>query len=284
MSAQTSTTAVEATLDAAPPAVPPGLEARVPDGPGPFDRLLDLLDNLRSLLVVQPEQRLFWFGVAVVAVLGAWLLSQAGQGSPTRLRRAASTVVSIFRGVALFVGVLLLLSLIPVWLAPALLLAVAAAAAALGWSLRDVLPDIVAAAWLLVERRIRTGMALVGPEDSGVIERMGVRAVSIRTPEGHSKLVPNRRLLAGSYRIEQERWPRVRVELVVEYQTDEARIRQALRDAVLTSADVPAEPEVEIEQNPLEPARWSVETRLVTLARASKFEGELQARFRAFSR
>ncbi|HJL40822.1 MAG TPA: mechanosensitive ion channel family protein [Myxococcales bacterium LLY-WYZ-16_1] len=256
----------------------------MPSGPIPMDGVVRVLDRLRELLVVQPEQRLFWVAVAALAIFGGWALSRAGRPSstPRPVRGLLSVGVSLLRGVVLVVGALLVASLVPVWLAPAILLAAAAAATAIGWSLRDVLPDVVAAAWLVVERRIRSGTALLGPEEVGVVERLGLRAVSLRTPAGHLILIPNRRLLSGAYRLDTERWPRVRVEVWTPKGATGAAVREALRDAVLTSPDVPAEPRVQVDQDPLEPRRWRVQARIVHMSRAHKFEGELQARLQAF--
>lgn len=244
------------------------------------------LDRLQELFVIQPEQRALWVAVAALALAGGWLLGRAfGSGrSPQVVRRFAAFVLSVTRGVLLVVGGLLVASFFPAWLAPALLLTVAAAAAALGWSLRDILPDLVAGAWLLVERRIRPGVAVVSPEPAGLVERMGLRAVSIRTASGHLVLVPNRKLLEGTYRLESSRWAVIRVELSVPQGLRAAEVRRALQDAVLSSPDVPAEPDVRVDQDPVLPRRWRIQTRLVDSQRAPKFEGELQARLQAFLR
>ena len=55
-----------------------------------------------------------------------------------------------------------------------------AGGAALGWSARDVLPDIIAGLVITFERRIRKGMWVRGEGFSGSVEQLGLRASWLR--------------------------------------------------------------------------------------------------------
>lgn len=273
-----STTTTTATASApAPPS---------PDVPG-ASVIIDALSSFRDLVVVGPEQRVFWFIVALIAVGSSWFLSRGLKPRGGRLGALIGVATSVARAIALILVAALTLSLIPAWLAPALVIALGAAAAALGWSLRDVLPDLVASVWLLIERRVQAGASIVGGPDEGVIERLGLRSTWVRTPDGRRRVVPNRSLLASSLQLEPPRWPRVRVELDLELELRESllapeQIRSTIKEAVLTSAWVPVEPETVVERSTRTDGRWTVAARLVSLEHRARFEGELRERVQAF--
>ena len=249
-------------------------------GNGPpldLEPIRTVLRGLRELLVVGSEERLLWIGVALVAVVGAWLLTRRREG---RLPQPLSILAGSLRALAILVVMAVLLSLSPAWLAPALFIAFAAAAAAVGWSLRDVLPDISAWLWLLIERRVVRGAPISGPSAEGVVERLGIRSSWIRTSDGRRKMVPNRQLIAESLVIETGRWPRVDVR--IRRHCDAATLRVAARQAVLTSPLVPIEPDVRLAALPEAEDQWIVSCRIVSLTQRSRFEGELQERLDAF--
>jgi len=235
------------------------------------------LNALRELLVVGAEERLLWIGVALLAVLGAWLLTRSREG---RLPQPLSILAGSLRALAIVVVMAVLLSLSPAWLAPALFIAFAAAAAAVGWSFRDVLPDISAWLWLLIERRVVKGAPISGPSAEGVVERLGIRSSWIQTSDGRRRVVPNRLLIGESLIIETGRWPRVDVR--IRRRCDAASLRRAVRHAVLSSPLVPIEPEVRLAALPEAEDQWIVSCRIVSLTQLSRFEGELQERLDAF--
>jgi small-conductance mechanosensitive channel len=242
--------------------------------------LIEGLRILRDLVVVGPEERLFWMTTALVAIAGGWFLNRLVRGRSRRhpVRKAVSTFAAFLRGLSVVLVSILLLSLIPAWLAPAFLLAAAAASAAVGWSLRDILPDVVAALWFVVERRIQTGAAIQGGENEGVIERLGLRSAWIRTPDGRRRLVPNRRLLHDAFRVEPRRWPRARVQFVLQEPFEPVVVRRVVREAVLSSPLVPVEPNPRVERSPQHPDQWVLTVRLIDLSLRSRFEGELLER------
>ncbi|MGF1510858.1 MAG: mechanosensitive ion channel domain-containing protein [Myxococcota bacterium] len=263
--------------------VMPVLEPAEPSVAGEDPAVLTFVEGLRTLLdlvVVAPEQRAFWLFLAVTTLAVGWFLTRwsRNRSQRSRVRRWAGGIAGLMRGLSLLSIGVVILSLVPAWLAPAILLAAAAASAALGWSLRDVLPDLVAAVWLVVERRIQVGASIVGGEDEGVVERLGIRSSWMRTPDGRRKIVPNRKLLQQSFRVEPNRWPRVRVSVLLDENLEPERVRRALVHAVLSSHLVPVEPMVRVERSPEGDARWFVATRLVDLSFRARFQGELLER------
>ncbi|MEM1023605.1 MAG: mechanosensitive ion channel family protein [Myxococcota bacterium] len=253
------------------------------DGPTNTELVPDLapiratLRGLRELLVVGAEERLVWLAVAVLAVVGAWLLTRGRRG---RLPQPLSILAGSLRALAILVAMALLLSLSPAWLAPALFIAFSAAAAAVGWSFRDVLPDINAWLWLLIERRVVRGTPIAGESAEGVVERLGIRSSWIRSSDGRRQVVPNRRLLTENLVIESGRWPRVEVR--IRRRCDAATLRRAARQAVSSSPLVPIEPEMRLSGLPEAEDQWLVSCRIVSLTQRARFEGELQERLDAF--
>ena len=89
--------------------------------------------------------------------------------------------------------------LLPESLRPAVPWVLIAAGVALGWSARDMLRDLLAAAVLLIERRIRPGVRIRTQDHQGVVIRTGFRAVYLASDEGGELGVPNRVFLTRAY-------------------------------------------------------------------------------------
>lgn len=273
-----STTSTTSTASVAAPA-PRGPALTDVDGPATTtaDRIELLLGRLRELVVV-PEARLSLLVWAMVALALAALLARRAQRGPGWATWIAPAV-AVLRLVALVALAALLLSFIPAWMAPSFFVALLAAAAATGWSLREVLPDVFASVWIVVERRVRPGVFVRGPELEGRVESVGLRATRLLTPAGSVVAVPNRVFLRDVWSDESARWPICRAALHIREGWSPAHIRRALTDAVLTSARVPLEPDLRIFRASDDDTRWEVRCRVVSMADLEALRSELPERF-----
>jgi small-conductance mechanosensitive channel len=132
----------------------------------------------------------------LILVLGL-ALARLLKGRLVRLvsrRRAAGNLASLL-GNALFIGiailsVLLILSLFGI--APNVLLAVlGAGTVAIGLALQDVLKNLFAGIYLLLEQPFRIGDTIVVDNREGEVESIDVRATVLRMSDGTQALVPN---------------------------------------------------------------------------------------------
>jgi small-conductance mechanosensitive channel len=270
-----TTTATTSTVTAAPPPDPgaPGLVT--------IDRVVSIFGRLRELIVV-PEARVSLLAWGVLALLLAWLLARRAQrvaGWSTWVGPA----VAVLRLIALVLLAALVLSFIPAWLAPSFFVALLAAAAAVGWSLREVLPDVFASIWIVVERRIRPGVFVRGEDLEGRIENVGIRVTRVLTGAGSVIAVPNREFMQRVWSDEASRWPLCRAVLTIEQPLSADAVRRALVEAVSTSARVPLNPELRVFRSSEDDRRWEIRCRVVSMADLEAFRSELPERFARYA-
>lgn len=179
-------------------------------------------------------------------------------------------------------ALLLLAALVPGWIGPVAL----AALVAVGWSVRDVAPDLLAGLVLLAERRVLTGTEIGAGDVRGVVASRGLRATVLRDERGRRVTVPNRLLLRAPLsvrgdggRVHEAAFLLDRAGLGPD-QPDAATIRWALFDTVVTSPWVPAHARPEIRQDGERSRRWWVRTELLDSAFVARFDGELLERLR----
>lgn len=172
----------------------------------------------------------------------------------------------------------LLIRVLPPRASLVMLLTFGGIAVAIGWSARDVLPDLVAGFLMVFERRVRRGMWVVGEGFSGQVQRVGVRSTLLLDVMGRQVEVPNRHLVRGPLTSdasgEQEH------EVLVRFETDAAaeQIRAALRDAVFASPWVLPGSEAVVLRDPDEPWLWRVRGQLLDPTFVARFEGDLLER------
>ena len=184
------------------------------------------------------------------------------------------------RFAALALTVLLLVRASPDWLRPAVPWVLLAAAVAVGWSARDLLPDLLAGGVLFYERRVRRGVWLSAEGLSGTVERLGLRATWLTDELGQQVAVPNRRLLTQAVIVaDQARaWHETRLRIASRDQRD---VRRVLAHAVATSVWVVLGSKVELSQDVDDPAVWHVRVCLRHRRDQSRFDGELRGRVAA---
>ena len=222
-------------------------------------------------------------GAAVGALFGA-LLSLAAAGACQRVQRALAPT-GFFPGLARLaeqgsrvVTIALILAavaaLTPAWLTPALGVLVLMAAAAVGWSVRDMLPDVAAGLVLASERRVRPGQWISGPEYAGLVTSVGLRVTWLQDSAGRAVALPNRHLMRPMV-ADDSRWPAVEVQLKVPSGIPAQRVREAIQEAVLLSpwSASPARAEAIHEA---EAGSWRVRVSLPEARHAERFEGALR--------
>lgn len=153
-------------------------------------------------------------------------------------------------------------------------------AVAFGWSMRDVLPDLLARSVLSLERRLHSGVWISGESFSGTVEHIGLRATWVRDSNGHRIAVPNRELLRAPLLADSSGNKEAEVTIRVPDIADCAHpVRQILHDAVLASPWIFPGAEVIVLRDPDQPDLWRVQAELLDNQFATRFRGELLERF-----
>ena len=160
----------------------------------------------------------------------------------------------------------------------------AAAALAVGWSLRDVLPDMVAAVVLRLENRLKPGVWVASAHYEGVVEGRSLRALWLRDPRGDRLAIPNRSVLGTALRIQEGMGAIHDVALRLPPGELAQHTREAILEAVVTSPYVAATAEPAIRRDGADPDLWRVRARLLHERYAIHFEGELLERVEAAMR
>jgi hypothetical protein len=184
------------------------------------------------------------------------------------------------RFLALLVALALLIQVVPANIRWVVYFILMASGAALGWSMRDVMPDLIAGIVIVFERRIRRGIWIRSEAFSGAVERVGLRSSWLRDSKGHRVAVPNR-LLMQTPVVSDEEGERVQEVVVRLGGADAADIRRALRDAVLSSPWTMPASEPQVLRDPVDPDLWQVRGRLLSAGFAASFQGQLLERAEA---
>lgn len=221
-----------------------------------------------------------WFAYAVLALIALGLATLAGRARrrlPLRglIPRALAAANVGGRALAVVLGVVMVLRWLPASLGPALPWVVLAAAAAAGWSARDLLPDVFASVVLLVERKVRAGVWLEGQGFRGEVESLGMRAIRLRGVDGRLSTVPNRKLLEEPLVVDSSRHVAVEVVIRPPEGLASSTVRGAIEDAALLSPwrDLQERPEVRRDAD--DPRIWRVRVRLIEPRFLQAFESAL---------
>jgi len=226
----------------------------------------------------------FWAGV-FLSLLALTFGGLAVVARPLRHRLAATGLLptavdigeSVLRVLALFFGLGALAAWIPGNLAPLLPWVMVFGAAAAGWSLRDVAPDLMAWMAVTTEGRIRVGRWLEVDGFAGRVESVGLRCIVLHDLSGREITVPNRQLIRHPVEGDLSPWPLVEVELVLPVHPA-SKTRRALREAVLLSPWIAPGGQPEISGDTHGDGRWRIRTRLIDGRFAPSFRGTLRER------
>ncbi len=136
-------------------------------------------------------------GRAVVVVLGGIIglrLSLNWSGSAMRRARIDSgTQILVKRALAVVFVLLILLFVLGILgvSAAGLLTVFGAVGLAFSLAMQDILKNFFSGIYLLLERPFRVGDTIRVKDQQGVVENVGVRTTSLRTPDNVQVLVPN---------------------------------------------------------------------------------------------
>ncbi|MCB9677577.1 MAG: mechanosensitive ion channel family protein [Alphaproteobacteria bacterium] len=262
-----------------------------PEPPAPAPRDLVLVPQSQPvanpLAPVLPEiaPRSFWFAIGRLVLAGlCGLLASLLRWASRDLRSSGVlprvlSVVELLARLAVAVFLLgALAALVPESLAPALPIVVIAAAFAMGWSARDVLHDLVAGVFLLVEGQLRAGSWIRGERYSGTIEAIGVRVTWLRDVYGRRIIVPNRVLLAQPLVADDNPWPRIQFTVAMPTDATTDAIRSALEEAIIVSPWVAPQPDCEVHPDGIQAGHWHIAVRLLDSQYADRFQGLLRER------
>ncbi|HLZ29796.1 MAG TPA: mechanosensitive ion channel domain-containing protein [Chloroflexota bacterium] len=139
------------------------------------------LQVLRALLVV------------LVAVIGLRVAHRWAGSIMQRARVDTGTQILVKRGLAIAVVAITLLVVLGILGVNSVSLVTVAGAVGLAFSLaiQDILKNFFAGVYLLLERPFRVGDTIQVKDQLGVVENIGVRTTTLRTPDNVQVLVPN---------------------------------------------------------------------------------------------
>lgn len=287
-------TAGGVTLDAGAAPTPPPAVAPVPtttfvQWPAPLvppSEPTDPWAGLRKIIPGIPTGGIEPLGLLLLLVLLA-LVSSAIERLRARLLRDGwlPALLSFLQVSARLVGLLLALALV-IQVVPAdvrwvVYFILMASGAALGWSTRDVMPDLVAGVVIVFERRIRRGVWIRTAALSGAVERVGLRSSWLRDANGDRVAVPNRMLMQNPVVTDDHGATVQEVVVRVRGTAHPADVRRALCDAVLASPWTLPHAEPEVLREPADPELWRVRARLLSASFAAAFQGQLLERAEA---
>ncbi len=222
------------------------------------------------------------FGFVLLAILSAGVAGAAsavrgGLRSSGALPSIATALATVGRGLSGLLILAAIVALVPQGLVPALPWIAVAGSVALGWSLRDALPDLVAWASLSTEGRVRRGMWIRGSGFEGRVDAVTLRTTWIVDVRGDRTSVPNHLLVNQPLQTTIEPWPEAEVHVHLP-RIDSRLARLALREAAMLTPWLAPVGEPEIGQAPDDQTRWSVRVRLLEGRFRDRFEGTFPER------
>ena len=219
-------------------------------------------------------------GVLLISLLLVTIVRRIRDGLPGQglIPTTLATTHVLLQVFALLTAAGVVGRLLPPALEPAVPWAIVAVAVAIGWSSRDILPDLIAAFVIAFERRLRPGMWMALGELEGIVEQRGLRAVWIRDGSGNRVAIPNRRLLTAEVAIREVPGPVHEVIVCVESRRPGKEVRRALVEAAITSPWIRSDEKPIVRQDGSDPRMWHVQARLLEMRFAARFEGDLLER------
>src|SRR5690606_8525373 len=241
------------------PSEPQGTAGTTPVEPRPSGENEALNTLLREWLGIEPPPSLGLLLLLLFTLAALWVIERARRPLPDRglFPRALGVARIVLRFAVVLIALMLASRLLPAWLHPAVLLALAAAAIALGFGVVWLpLPDLFGGLVLLTEGRLKRGQWVSGEGFAGTVEQLGARVTLLRAADGALLSVPNRVLVKSPLRVSDRPWHEVDVELRAPAGMRAQRVRDAIRDAVVCSPYVPPDPGLVVVRDPREPDLW----------------------------
>jgi small conductance mechanosensitive channel len=193
--------------------------------------------------------------VAVVVVVGFWLLAKLARDLLQRLLRRISHSEQVNRllGQTVFLafvvaGLFVALGIVGLQKTVASLLAGAGILGlALGFAFQDIAANFMAGIYLSIERPFRPGHLIQTKEIQGVVQRVHLRWTEIRTPQGQLILVPNKQVFENpitNFSTTGER--RIDLKAGVSFDDDLDKVKRVAVEAIGAVSSRKADTEVEL--------------------------------------
>jgi hypothetical protein len=234
-----------------------------------------------NLLPRPPKPDLLRAVLLLLAVMGCVGLANLAE-RPLRhlaargmLPSALKLVVVACRSGALLVAFLGLLHLVPRAWSPAVAYVLVGTALAVGWSVREVVQDVLVGLIFILERSFRTGQRLRFEGVTGTLTRMTFRVTWLRTDEGADIAIPNRRLTGATLELDPEPYAPVSVLLLVPPCRSAVEARNTIRELVLLNPYLAPGEDPQVYRQADDPQRWRVKARLLDASYADRFRGTM---------
>lgn len=143
---------------------------------------------------------------------------------------------------------------------------------AIGFSLRDVLSNYFSGIILLVSRPFRLGDQIMIQDYEGTVTQIQLRATTIKTYDGRTVYIPNQEVFNAS--IVNNTMASIRrnaITVGISYEADISRAQQLIREAVLRTEGVEADPPPEIFVWELGTSAVKIQTRIWVNSRRLSF-------------
>jgi small-conductance mechanosensitive channel len=198
------------------------------------------------------EKKITWWNVLMAGVVLTLVLSLAGHVKAalrdlilprTKLEPVVQYTITMLVGYFL-AGLGAYLALTEVFNLQSLGYVVAALSVGIGFGLQEIVSNFVSGLILLLERPLRVGDIVQVGETEGIVEKINIRATTLRTRDNVYILVPNRDFVAKEVTNFVYTDPRLRllIDVGVAYGSDTALVRRVLLDVADQDGRVLARP------------------------------------------
>lgn len=197
---------------------------------------LDLVPSLiRSAVVLAAAALAAWLALR----LGSRWVKRSEERGLESAARTATLWLMIRRVVMIVIGLLVVLLLFAIWgfsLAPFLAVGTVVGAA-IGFGAQDLIKDLIAGFFILVEDQFRIGDTVAIADTTGTVEDIQLRVTVLRDLEGNVHYVPNGQIKVSSNFTSEFAQPVI--DIPVAYQTDVDRALEVMRDELESLARDP---------------------------------------------
>ncbi|MEN0065107.1 MAG: mechanosensitive ion channel domain-containing protein [Myxococcota bacterium] len=244
------------------------------------ERIEAVFDQLVPTLNRRGPQALFGLALFAFVSLGAAGLARSFRARlrPIGILPSLMVGTEIFgRAIAVVVALTAIVALLPVGIVPALTWIAIGAAIAVGWSLREILPDVLAWVVLATEGQLARGVWIRSGDYHGAIDSFTLRSVWIVDAHGQRISIPNRVLLQQPIQAATESFPQVHVAMRLP-NIDATQARTVLWESAMLSPWLAPSTTPSIGQDPSDPDRWHVSVELLEGAYEDDFAGSFPER------
>ncbi|MFH1465299.1 MAG: mechanosensitive ion channel domain-containing protein [Pseudomonadota bacterium] len=273
--------AVSAPTHSSPAKAAPSARKR-PAAPEGDDDEPETTQLLGARLLPRPPRPDLGRALLLFGCMLAFMAYAAQAERPIRRLRATGLLPTVLKAsvvlsrtgalAAAFVG---LLHLVPAAWTPAVSYVLVGTALAIGWSVREVVQDVLVGLIFTLEHSFDLGQRLRFEGINGTLIRMTFRVTWLKTDEGAEIAIPNRRLTGAVLELDPQPYTPVEVTLLVPPCRTAVESRRVLRELALLNPYLAPEVEPLVHRLADDPRRWKVTARLVDARFADRFRGAM---------